>query len=281
MCSAALSLRKARQLRVRLPLASLTVAHPSAPALTEFADIIKDEVNVKDLVLSADPASLGAVPAHGQPARRSARASASRCRRSSARSRPATGPQATATSSRPAACELQPGEYELTLTAADPDSTAALPGSDGLIALDTAVTPELAAEGTARDVIRVIQQARRDAGLDVSDRIALVVGADDPVASAVRAHADFIARGNAGHRPDRRPRGRGRLAARSRSATAPKSGSASTGKAKTRSVRYELADSALQTQRRGATGGAGQRPRAPAGRDRSLAPPMSAFCPSR
>jgi isoleucyl-tRNA synthetase len=88
---------------------------------------------------------------------------------------------------------LRPGEYELRLTAADPDSTAALPGSDGLIALDTAVTPALAAEGTARDVVRVIQQARRDLGFDVSDRIALVVGAVDSVADAVRAHADFIA----------------------------------------------------------------------------------------
>ena len=77
-----------------------------------------------------------------------------------------------------AGAELQPGEYELRLVAADPDSTAALPGSNGLIALDTTVTPELSAEGTARDVIRVIQQARKDAGLDVSDRIALTVGAD-------------------------------------------------------------------------------------------------------
>ena len=87
---------------------------------------------------------------------------------------------------------LQPGEYELRLTAADPDSTAALPGSDGLIALDTVVTPSLALEGVARDVVRVIQQARRDLGFDVSDRIALVVGAAEPVADAVRAHADFI-----------------------------------------------------------------------------------------
>jgi isoleucyl-tRNA synthetase len=55
------------------------------------------------------------------------------------------------------------------------------------------VTPQLEAEGTARDVIRVIQQARRDAGLDVSDRITLVVGADGGVADAVRAHAAFIA----------------------------------------------------------------------------------------
>ena len=55
------------------------------------------------------------------------------------------------------------------------------------------MTPELVAEGTARDVIRVIQQARKDAGLDVSDRITLTVGADGQVADAVRAHADFIA----------------------------------------------------------------------------------------
>jgi len=88
---------------------------------------------------------------------------------------------------------LQAGEYELRLTAADPDSTAALPGTDGLIALDTVVTPALAAEGTARDVVRVIQQARRDLGFDVSDRIALVVGAEGSVADAVRAHAGFIA----------------------------------------------------------------------------------------
>ena len=55
------------------------------------------------------------------------------------------------------------------------------------------MTPELAAEGTARDVVRVVQQARRDAGLSVSDRIRLVVGADGAVADAIRAHAGFVA----------------------------------------------------------------------------------------
>jgi isoleucyl-tRNA synthetase len=54
------------------------------------------------------------------------------------------------------------------------------------------VTPELAAEGTARDVVRAVQQARRDAGLAVSDRIRLTIGADEPVADAVRAHAGFV-----------------------------------------------------------------------------------------
>jgi isoleucyl-tRNA synthetase len=91
-----------------------------------------------------------------------------------------------------AGIDLDPGEYELRLAATDADSTSALPGNAGLIALDTRVTPELAAEGAARDVVRVVQQARRDAGLSVSDRIRLVVGADGALAAAVRAHAGFV-----------------------------------------------------------------------------------------
>ena len=63
----------------------------------------------------------------------------------------------------------------------------------GLVALDTQVTPELAAEGAARDVVRAVQQARRDAGLLVSDRIHLAIGADGALADAVRAHAGFVA----------------------------------------------------------------------------------------
>jgi isoleucyl-tRNA synthetase len=92
-----------------------------------------------------------------------------------------------------AGVELEPGEYELRLVATDPGSTSALPGSTGLVALDVNVTPELAAEGTARDVVRIVQQARRDAGLEVSDRIRLTIGASGAVGDAVRAHAGFLA----------------------------------------------------------------------------------------
>ena len=54
------------------------------------------------------------------------------------------------------------------------------------------MTPELAAEGLARDVVRAVQQARRDAGLRVSDRIDLTLGADQAVLSAVKAHTKLI-----------------------------------------------------------------------------------------
>lgn len=61
------------------------------------------------------------------------------------------------------------------------------------IALDTEITQELAAEGTARDVVRVVQQARRDAGLDVADRIALAIAGSQPILDVVRDYESFIA----------------------------------------------------------------------------------------
>jgi isoleucyl-tRNA synthetase len=60
------------------------------------------------------------------------------------------------------------------------------------VVLDTALTPELEAEGVARDLVRAVQQARRDAGLAVSDRIVLTVAARAEVADAARAHRDLI-----------------------------------------------------------------------------------------
>ena len=83
---------------------------------------------------------------------------------------------------------LQEGEYELKLVAADAEHSAPLPGGEGVVVLDTAVTPELAAEGLARDVVRVVQQARRDADLAFPTGSPLVVDASGEVAAAVRTH---------------------------------------------------------------------------------------------
>lgn len=58
--------------------------------------------------------------------------------------------------------------------------------------LETAVTPELEAEGLARDLVRVIQQARRDKGLEVSDRIRLTIDAPESVTAASRTHEALI-----------------------------------------------------------------------------------------
>jgi isoleucyl-tRNA synthetase len=192
VCSAALSLRKAKGLRVRLPLARLTVASPDAERLRPFADLVADEVNVKAVefsdevaaycqrVLTVVPRTLG--PRVGGAVQQVIRA--------------VKAGEWSLVDGRPVAAgvTLQDGEYELKLVAADPDRSAPLPGGEGVVVLDTAVTPELAAEGLARDVVRVIQQARREAGLDVSDRVTVALAAPDEVAAAVEAHRDFVAR---------------------------------------------------------------------------------------
>ena len=86
---------------------------------------------------------------------------------------------------------LAEGEYTLETVAGSDVRRRPRPGMlprGGFVVLDTAVTPELAAEGLARDLVRAVQQARRDAGLDVSDRIALTIGGSDAVQAAARTH---------------------------------------------------------------------------------------------
>ena len=193
VCSTALGLRKAHQLRVRLPLAVADHRPPGRRVAgpVHRADRRGGQRQGGRAVRRAGqpgPVRAGGEPAGTRAPARRAGAAGHPGGQGRDWSDPAQGDRIEA-----AGVELEPGEYELKLAAADPDSTSALPGNTGLIALDLRVTPELAAEGTARDVVRIVQQARRDAGLAVSDRIRLDIGADGAVADAVRAHAGFIA----------------------------------------------------------------------------------------
>jgi isoleucyl-tRNA synthetase len=193
LCSSALSVRKARGLRVRLPLASVTVAHPDAPSLQRFAPVIAEELNVKDVRLTADVGSAGSfvlqvVPGVlGPRIGKQVQAVIAAVKKGEWTTDAATG--------RPAAAGvvLEEGEYSMRLQAADAEASSALPGNSGVVSLDLDVTSELHAEGLARDVIRAVQQARRDAGLEVSDRIALVVSGPDVALDALRTHRNFVA----------------------------------------------------------------------------------------
>jgi len=61
-----------------------------------------------------------------------------------------------------------------------------------LVALDTRLTPELEREGLARELVRTVQDARKQAGLDVQDRIRLRITGGDAVREALQAHGGFI-----------------------------------------------------------------------------------------
>ncbi|MBI5088900.1 MAG: isoleucine--tRNA ligase, partial [Actinobacteria bacterium] len=191
VCNAALRVRKAHHRRVRLPLATLTVAVPDADRLTGFTALVADEVNVKQVVLTDDVASvahheLQVVPAALGP--RLAGGTQAVIKAVKAGDWQLDGERVVA-----GGVELQPGEYQLKLVVAGDGASTSLSGGAGVVVLDTNVTPELEAEGVTRDLARLVQQARREAGLAVSDRIGLVVELPMDVRRQVEAYQSMLA----------------------------------------------------------------------------------------
>lgn len=200
VCSTASSLRKANSLRVRLPLRDLTVVVQDAVALKAFGAIIADEVNVRTVTLrdvsEASQADFGV----SERLTVNARAAGPRLGRDvqQAIKGSKSGDWSVAEDGTVVSggLALHEGEYTLETVvdqsaAGGSRATAMLPGG-GFVVLDTEVTPELAQEGLARDVVRAVQQARRDAGLDVSDRISLTVTGSQDVWEATVAHQSLI-----------------------------------------------------------------------------------------
>jgi isoleucyl-tRNA synthetase len=192
VCSVALSIRKAHSRRVRLPLSELSVSHPDSAQLASFIDIIADEVNVKKVTLETEmtgaasavlqviPGALGPrLGGRTQDVIKSVKSGNWR----------QDGEQVFAGD-----IELFAGEYTLKMVAAEGTASTALGDGLGMVTLDIEITPELAAEGTARDLIRLVQQARREADLEVSDRIELTLGVSESVRRQVQPFIDELAR---------------------------------------------------------------------------------------
>ena len=192
VCSAASSLRKAKNLRVRLPLPKLTVAVHNSDKLRPFVDLIADELNVKAVDLTDDIAGYGrfelsvnaraAGPRLGKSVQDAIKAVKA--------GRGVLNADGTLTAD---GIVLTAEEYSSRLVAADEEYTAALPGGAGLVVLDGNVTPELEAEGWAKDRIRELQDLRKSSGLDVGDRISVVMEVPAGRVDWARAHRDLIA----------------------------------------------------------------------------------------
>ena len=190
VCSATLSVRKAHGRRVRQPLATLTIADPTSADFADFIELIADEVNVKQVVLATDVASVATSVLQVVPA--------------------ALGPRLGGQTQQvikavktgdwhhdgdnivAAGFVLEPGEFSLKLVATEGGASTVLAGGRGVVVLDCELTPELVAEGTARDLVRLVQQARRDAGLEVSDRIELSVWTSPRIIEALEPHVAFM-----------------------------------------------------------------------------------------
>jgi isoleucyl-tRNA synthetase len=192
------NLRKKEGHRVRQPLAGFTIlAHDQRviEAVQAHAGIIADELNVKSVSATGDEESLVHLSAKANFRRLG----------------PALGarmPEVAAAISDlgPEDLEkiLEGGEAEvaghritrddLLIERTAREGVVVETGPDFACALDTTIDDALVAEGIAREIISRVQRLRRDAGLDVTDRIALYWSSDDPVVvDAIASHGETIA----------------------------------------------------------------------------------------
>jgi isoleucyl-tRNA synthetase len=194
------ALRSASNVKVRQPLGrALVVADAAQQAgIARLADLVADELNVKAIVLAEreqdlvsykllpDNRALGKQFGKQFPALRAALS--------------AVDPYAAVHALRMGqslalTVEGQPVELapEHVLIQAQPHEGLAVQAEAGVVvALDTHLSPELAAEGRAREVVRHIQTLRKDAGFQLADRIATEYQAEGDVAQAIRTWADYI-----------------------------------------------------------------------------------------
>ncbi len=183
------TLRAQAGLRTRQPIARLWLALPGGEMVEREAllSLVADEVNVKSIELIGDESELVErrvkvlLPRIGKrlgPKVPEVMAAARE-------GRFALLPDGSV---ELAGVRLAPDEVEIQ---ASPKPGTAVANDQGLVAvIDTQLTPELRAEGDARELQRAVQDLRREAGLALDDRIALWVG---PVPEAVAGHLDAVA----------------------------------------------------------------------------------------
>ena len=180
-------LREQYKLRNRLPLDKITIAGGDLHA---YADIIADELNVKHVDFTpnigdvADSFIYLITPKIGARlggALREIIPAVKQGKYEIAGDKLIVG-----------AHTLNADEFENRLTVLPGITGAALPDNTAVVVLDTEINAELVAEGLANDALRFIQDSRKTAGLDVSDRIKLTYNATPALAAAIDAHRDRI-----------------------------------------------------------------------------------------
>ena len=180
-------LREQYKLRNRLPLNDVTIAGVN---MAEYTDIIKDELNVKEVKfidnihLVADSFVYLITPKIGGRLGGALKDIIPMVKRGDYvlnGDKLIVGEYA-----------LNTDEFENRLTVKDNVTGAALPDNTAVVVLNTEVNGELIAEGLVNDALRFIQDSRKAAGLDVSDRIKLTFTADSGLYTAIEAHKKRI-----------------------------------------------------------------------------------------
>ena len=197
ICSMALSLRKKEKIGVRQPLQRIAIPvtdNSIKEGIIFLKHIILDELNIKDIEFI-----------EGQMVQKNVKPNFRVMGKKFGKQMKAAAAVVTALSQEQIA-QLENGavminvegtDYELTRDDVE-ISAQDMPGwsvtSEGVltVALDITITPELRLEGVARELVRSIQQMRKDTGLEITDRITVTVPKNDDNDACIQAYSDYI-----------------------------------------------------------------------------------------
>ena len=191
VCSAALSIRSFSNIRTRMPLNSLTIYGENINYLKDFEDLIAEEINVKQIKISTDLQTQANFklkinfPVLGKRLP------------DKIKDIIAANKQGLWEIDQNAQViiigeTLDSDEGQLILEAKNPNASAALSDNKALCVLDLNVTAELEAEGLARDLVRAIQQLRKEAGFNVAEQISLSIEIDSKYQAMLLPFINYI-----------------------------------------------------------------------------------------
>ena len=182
-------LREQYKLRNRLPLSDMTIAGVD---LSEYVDIIADELNVKKVQFRANTTDTADSFVYLITPKIGARLGGALSKIIPA----VKNGNYTINGDKLVVGEytLNADEFENRLTVRDGITGAALPDNTAVVILNIEINAELVTEGLANDALRFIQDTRKAVGLDVSDRIKMTYEADPALALAIEAHKKRIMR---------------------------------------------------------------------------------------
>ncbi len=189
VCAAILTLRERFKLRVRLPLKSLTIAHPDAYLLQNYTSLIADEVNVRKVELSPSLDTFGDLELKINP--KIGKRLGKKMKPVMAAAKNGDYKMQENGSVLVAGETLESNEFDMRLVCPEGSDSQAF-GGTGAVILDISVDAEQEREGLARDIVRLIQVARKEAGLVVNDRIIVGLEGDNEVQEAVDFFKDTI-----------------------------------------------------------------------------------------
>lgn len=190
VCSASLAIRSSANIRTRQPLSELTIYGNDIEFLYDFTDLIHDEINIKKLTVSENLEEQAnfklkinfSVLGKRLPTKIKEIIQANKKNLWQENNGKITI----------AGEILKDEEVQLILEAKDKSGSQALSDNKALCILNLNITKELEAEGLARDLIRLIQQTRKDIGFNVSDHINLGIEVDKSNQEMLESFIEFI-----------------------------------------------------------------------------------------